>query len=520
MALDIVWFKRDLRLHDHRPLADAAASGAKVLCLYVIEPELWSQPDYSARQYAFLTECLDSLDAALKSRGGALCVRVGAVVDVLDDLHRQARVATIRAHEETGLAWTWERDKAVARWAARQGAHFIETPQHGVIRRLRSRNGWARRWDSFMSEPVTPAPDRLTPSDFRSDAVPSAEALGLQDDHCRNRQRGGRREAIADLKSFLDTRGRDYRRAMSSPLSAYDACSRLSAHLALGTLSVREAWQSAERAVKARRAAGETGYAKSIDSFISRLHWHCHFIQKFEDEPGIETCDLHPAYRGARPDPDEDTVSRWIEGRTGFPFVDACMRALDHTGWLNFRMRAMVAAFSSYHLWVHWKRPAQALARRFTDFEPGIHYAQFQMQSGTTGVNTPRIYNPVKQGHDQDPGGVFVRRWVPELAQLPDAYLHEPWNAPDPVLAAAGVRLGETYPDRMVDHEQAARQARARIGALRKGEDHRAAAAAIQARHGSRKSGMKPTGSASSRAGARRSKKRAASDERQTRFEF
>jgi len=208
-------------------------------------------------------------------------------------------------------------------------------------------------------------------------------------------------------------------------------------------------------------------------------------------------------------------VRRWIEGETGFPFLDACMRALKATGWLNFRMRAMAAAFSSYHLWVDWKRPAEALARRFTDFEPGIHYAQFQMQSGTTGVNTPRIYNPVKQAHDQDPEGVFTRRWVPELAGLPVSFIHEPWKAPDDVLAGAGVTLGVAYPERMVNHEQAAREARARIGALRKGEDHREAARAIQIKHGSRKSGLKQTGSAASRRAARK-----AADDRQARFEF
>ena len=515
MALDVVWFKRDLRIHDHRPLADACASGRTPVCLYVIEPELWAQPEYSGRQYAFLQETLASLEAALNAKGGSLTVRVGAVCDVLDALSQVEPIAMIRAHEETGTGWTWRRDRDVAAWANANGAQFLETPQHGVIRGLKTRNGWAKKWDRFMAEPVTPAPDRIETARFESDPIPKPSDLGLAGDPCPGRQLGGRRAAVEDLKSFLNERGEDYRRAMSSPVTAYDACSRLSAHLALGAVSMREAWQSAESALKKRRAHGHARYAQSIDSFISRLHWHCHFMQKFEDEPSIEDTDLHPAYRGVRPEPDEETVRRWITGETGFPFLDACMRALNETGWLNFRMRAMVAAFSSYHLWVAWKRPAEALARRFTDFEPGIHYAQFQMQSGTTGVNTPRIYNPVKQGYDQDPEGVFTRAWVRELADMPDAYLHEPWKAPDDVLAKAGVSLGETYPERMVDHDQAAREARARIGALRKGEDHREAAKAIQAKHGSRKSGMKQTGSASNRAKARKTQ-----DDRQTRFEF
>jgi deoxyribodipyrimidine photo-lyase len=515
MAVDVVWFKRDLRVHDHKPLDDAIASGNDFVCLYVIEPELWALPEYSGRQYAFLLECLNSLDNALKARGGSLTVRVGAVVDVLEALHSEHTIAAVRAHEETGLRWTWQRDKAVACWAQRNGVAFLETPQHGVTRGLTSRNGWAKRWDAFMSQPIIGAPDRIGTRHIVSEPTPDAEAVGLTPDACPHRQPGGRQAALDDLKSFLNERGEDYRRAMSSPVTAYDACSRLSAHLALGTVSMREAFQAAQKALKARRAAGETRYAQSIDSFISRLHWHCHFIQKFEDEPAIETTDLHPAYRGARPKPDAETLRRWIEGETGFPFVDACMRALKETGWLNFRMRAMVAAFSSYHLWVDWRCPAQALARRFTDFEPGIHYAQFQMQSGTTGVNTPRIYNPVKQGYDQDPDGVFTRRWAPELSHLPNSFIHEPWKAPDVVLDKAGVCLGETYPERIVDHQQAAREARARIGALRRGEDHRDAAKAIQIKHGSRKSGLKQTGSASNRKRARKSE-----DERQTRFEF
>jgi deoxyribodipyrimidine photo-lyase len=514
MSAEIVWFKRDLRVHDHRPLAEAAVSGRKLVCLYVIEPQLWALPEYSGRQYAFLRETLESLDEALKKRGTRLTVRVGEVVDVLDALHRTEPVSALRAHEETGLAFTFERDKAVARWAKANDIAFIEHPQHGVIRGLKSRNGWAKRWDAFMAESAAPAPAQIACAGISGDAIPHADALGLALDPCPGRQPGGREAAVADLRSFLTTRGAPYRRAMSSPLTAFDACSRLSAHLALGSLSMREAHQAACRALADKRTAGETAYAQSIDSFISRLHWHCHFIQKFEDAPFMEASDLHPAYRGARPDPDAAGLEAWIEGRTGLPFLDACMRALAHTGWLNFRMRAMVASVSSYHFWTHWKQPAEALAARFTDFEPGIHYPQMQMQSGVTGVNTPRIYNPVKQGHDQDPSGVFIRRWIPELKALPDSFIHEPWRAPQTVLDSAGVSLGEAYPHRLVDHELGARQARARIGAIRKGEDHKAVADAIQKKHGSRKSGLKATGSATSR------RKAKAADPGQIRFDF
>lgn len=196
--------------------------------------------------------------------------------------------------------------------------------------------------------------------------------------------------------------------------------------------------------------------------FAGRLHWHCHFIQKLESEPEIEHRDLHPAYTGLRGF-DERRHEAWARGYTGLPFVDACMRSLAATGWINFRMRAMLVSVSSYHLWNDWREPGLHLARLFTDYEPGIHWSQTQMQSGTTGINTARIYNPVKQGLDHDPAGTFVRRWVPELAQVPTPFIHAPWK-----LSPLERRdLALAYPDPVVEPVTAAREARARIWGVR-----------------------------------------------------
>jgi len=214
----------------------------------------------------------------------------------------------------------------------------------------------------------------------------------------------------------------------------------------------------------------------AIDSLISRLHWHCHFIQKLESEPQIEHRSVHPVHERARmvTVENEPRLLAWATGRSGYPFADACMRSLIATGWLNFRMRAMVTSFAFHHLGLDWRACGLHLARLFTDYEPGIHWPQIQMQSGQTGINTPRIYNPVKQGLDQDPSGAFTRRWMPELADVPLALLQTPWLA------------GPRHAAPIIDPGQAIRDARARLSQLRAEPGYRAASEVVFYRHGSR----------------------------------
>ena len=327
---------------------------------------------------------------------------------------------------------------------------------------------------------------------FKPGDVPTANALGLRPDSCSERQTGGSSEARSLLTSFLDHRGARYHREMSSPLTAVDACSRLSPHLAVGTLSLREVSQMAQTRADALRQLPRDERAvdlRAVEAFIGRLHWHCHFMQKLEDQPEIETHCLHAFYDDARPQTDETEthLNAWALGRTGWPFVDACMRALTQTGWINFRMRAMLMAVASYHLWLDWRLSGPVLARLFTDYEPGIHWSQVQMQSGTTGINTPRIYNPIKQSMDQDPNGIFIRRFVPELATVPDPFIHEPWRMPPLLQTDIGCQIGHDYPEPIRDHLVAARDARARITTIRRRDGYWPIADDIVARHGSRK---------------------------------
>ena len=242
--------------------------------------------------------------------------------------------------------------------------------------------------------------------------------------------------------------------------------------------------------LKQRRLPPGDRWRRALAAVEGRLHWHCHFMQKLESEPRFEFENMQRATSGLRdPHCDRARLRAWQTGNTGWPLVDACMRNLAHTGWINFRMRAMLMSVASYQLWLHWREPALHLARLFVDYEPGIHYPQAQMQSGTTGINTLRIYNPVKQSLDQDSDGVFIRTWVPELSRIDGAWIHTPWRMPAEMQRDRGIVIGRDYPAPLVDHEAAARQARQLIQRARRTADARSESREIQARHGS----LKPT---------------------------
>jgi deoxyribodipyrimidine photo-lyase len=483
-GVQVVWFKRDLRTTDHAPLANAAHAGS-VLPLYVAEPAYWNLPDTSARQWLAQRSALGEVSQRLADLGAPLAIRVGEIVSVLDRIHASIGIARLLAHEETGNLWTFERDRAVRAFCRRHGIPFVEFSQTGVIRGLRARDRWARHFADFVSTGIVPEPRRLVPAlPVRPSPLPDLADLGLEADGCEEPQTGTRASALRLLDTFLNGRGAHYRRGMSSPLTGADACSRLSVSLATGAISVREVMHRLDDTRMGllvlppdRRSVPVT----AIDSLTSRLHWRSHFMQKLESEPELEIRSFHPLHEAARrATPASDpALSAWRFGQTGFPFLDACMRSLQATGWLNFRMRAMVQSFASYHLGLDWRASGQLLAQLFVDYEPGIHWPQVQMQSGQTGINTPRIYNPVKQGLDQDPDGLFTRRWIPELADVPAAVLQTPW-------LLSGARP-EAYPAPMVDPVAAMRAARERLTVVRRTAGYRDAALDVFERHGSRK---------------------------------
>ncbi|MCU0498847.1 MAG: DNA photolyase family protein [Anaerolineae bacterium] len=486
----LVWFKRDLRIHDHTPLFEAAARGP-VLPLYIVEPNLLQSASMHPAHWTFIRASLIELRDHLARLGQPLIVRVGEAITVFKALQEAIAFTHLWAYEESGNGLTYARDRAVRRWARSVGLPFTEIPQNGIIRGRLDRDQWSSHWEAAMNAAITPTPDVLPTIDLPIGAIPTHAELQLAPDEMSKAQPGGEAAGLRLLRSFLHERGETYTRAMSSPLEGWWTCSRLSPYLAWGTLSARRAYQDtlgAQAALAALPQAALGRWPSAYRSFTERLAWRSHFMQKLETEPRLEFENLVTTYDRVRVG--EFNVGRfnaWEHGQTGYPMIDACMRCLAQTGWINFRMRAMLVSFAAYDLWLHWRDFAHVLSQRFLDYEPGIHYPQLQMQSGTTGINALRIYNPTKQAIDQDPNGDFIRKFVPELASVPTTWIHTPWLMPSDLQRRLGVRIGREYPAPIVDHDRQYTLAREKLGVIRQLPETRLQANAVQERLGSRR---------------------------------
>jgi deoxyribodipyrimidine photo-lyase len=460
----VVWFKRDLRLRDHAPLTAALASGHSVLMVYLFEPELMDQPDWSLRHGQFVYQSIMDLNRQLAEYGTSVLVAQQDALTFFQALSKMVAISGLFSHQESGNHASYDRDKKLARWLSEQGVSWYEYPSNGVVRGLKGRMNWADLWKKTMKSPQI-HPDLsglsiISPEVLALNCAPQTfERLGLTQ-VVSGFQPGGERYAHQYLDSFLRDRYKEYARSISKPEASRKSCSRLSPYIAYGNLSVRQVYQAV-------LAAPVSLKSRAIQGFVSRLHWHCHFIQKFENECGIEFRALNRAFEALDRPLAPELLEAWKQGKTGVPLVDACMRCLRETGYLNFRMRALVVSYATFNLWQDWRLVAHHLAQMFLDYEPGIHYPQIHMQAGITGINTLRIYNPMANAQKHDPQAEFIKKWVPELRGLPLGYVFEPWNISPMEEMMYEFKRGVDYPDPLVDFDVSRKRAADLLWGLR-----------------------------------------------------
>jgi len=478
----------------------------------------------------------------------------------LTSLNQHFQIVRLLAHEETGHMDSYIRDRKVRAWCKQQGITCREFPQTGVKRRLQDRDHFSKHFHVFMKQALYDSSIRSNDNHHHKSAAATQLSVSfgkrlltpeilrqkqcVLPRHCQSllepsqikeipfehqqdrpdRQKGGSSEAMRILQSFLQTRAVEYSQGISSPNTSWNSCSRLSPYLSWGHISLRQVIHAIHQRQAQLKAdpTRDARWLKSLSAALSRMHWRSHFMQKLEMEPQLEWRDLCPAYQPLRRQPgdwNESYYQAWATGRTGFPFVDACMRCLVRHGWINFRMRAMLVSFATWNLWLDWKRIAPHLARLFLDYEPGIHYPQLQMQAGTTGINAMRVYSVTKQGKDQDPKGVFIRKYVSELEKVPTKYIHEPWTMPVKLQKEIGIMIGAScdavvyYPSPVVDEKESAKTSKAKFASVRKLESTKQQAQGVYEKHGSRNGSRGISDFRSGKSGAQPAAKKAKTSE-------
>lgn len=410
--MNIVLFKRDLRISDHQPLMAASKIG-EFLPLYIFEPSEWTDTTLSARHFQFVLESLDDLSSQINGRGGELFIAIGELKEILSHLLKSFGSLVLYVHDN----YFNSQISSFKVWADQ---HPIQVKVYSQIPPLHNDRLLKRQWISYIKEPVNEAPKKLqvpgsVPEPICSD-LKRLKSIKVKGSKIRFGQQGGESRAVETLDSFLTERFKKYSSNIKKPIASSLSSSRLSAYLAWGNLSVRAVCQKTNDRMQMEE--DEDG-KRELQEFLEKLYVRERIILKMKDRVPVEF---------KKRKSDDEAYLRWLQGKTGIPIIDAAMRYLVKTGWLNFTFREMVLSFICNTMMLDCEKPAVALAKLFLDHEPSLHDYYVQRIGGASAKI--KIINPIKTGKLLDPDGSFIRRYVPEISMLPERYIHEPWLYP------------------------------------------------------------------------------------------
>ena len=462
----LVWFRRDLRDHDHAALAAALTSGLPVHCVFVFDTDILDAlPSRTDRRVEFILGSLYQLDSALRARGGGLIVLHGRAVEEIPRLAREigARAVFVNRDYEPAAK---RRDAEVGRLLGEQGIALHEFKDQAIFERdelltgagrpytvfTPYKNAWLKRLSNADHAPCAGS-GQFAPAP--AEALPTLDDLGFRPG---NLGELGIEPGMAGARKLWDEfrAGRIQRYGAVRDFPAIKGVSYLSVHLRFGTLSIRELVSAA--------------LAEQADSWLNELIWRDFYFMILDRFPHAAERAFKSEYDAIRWDDWPAGLAAWQQGRTGYPLVDAAMRQLNHSGWMHNRLRMVVASFLCKDLGIDWRLGERYFAEQLNDFDLSANNGgwQWAASSGCDAQPYFRIFNPITQSEKFDPEGKFIRRYLPELAKLPNKYIHAPWTMGGLEQEALGVVIGRDYPGPIVDHAMAREKTLARYAVVKK----------------------------------------------------